>query len=292
MKLTSFNNLKSIISEFGANPIVAKLDKKLVSIGINIEENSGNVVVGQNGIYYVDPEGALTKVIIHIVDNNLQSGYATGLKDSILNEDFESPFVLNKVHKYHLLKCKTIERAEAEGWRKHRYRMSRRQDGYFFYRYIEKEKVLLERDKQKLYVCKNCLNKLDELTKQVYVRESFNLEDFLSSSFENVLNVEKDGKYANTCEPNIYQRDWNDISRAYRKSINFQCENPSCPKPDLSEKKLIKYLHTHHVSFDKTNNNYSELRALCIYCHANQPSHSHMKRLPDYKNYIKIIGVN
>ncbi len=293
MKFTSFDKLKLVISEFDANPVVANLDKHLTNKGISIKNNADQIVVGHSGIYYVDEKGALTKVIIHIVDKNVDSEYAIGLKDYIGKGDFESSFVLDKIHKYHLLKCNTIERAEAGGWREHRYRMSRRQDGYFFYRFLDGKKVPIKRDKQLLYVCKNCLGGLDKATGKTHERDTFNLGKFLSSSHKDLLNIEKDGEYANNCAPNIYQKDWANISKTYRELKKYQCENPNCPSPDLSEKKLTKYLHTHHVSFDKSNNNYSNLKSLCIYCHANQPNHSHMKQLPDYtdyKNYIKNKG--
>lgn len=291
MQLTNFERLKLVIGEFGANPIVANLEKTLKGKGISVDDHVEQIVIGENGIYYIDPEGALTKVIIHIVDNNVNSKYARGLKEAVQKGDYDSDYVLDKVHKYHLMKCQTIERAEKEGWRKHRYRMSRRQDGRFFYRYIENNNVLIEKEDQILYVCKVCLKELGGVTGRSYSREAFDLKSFLSSSFKDIMDVEKTGKYANDCPPNIYQKDWNQISKAYRKLNHYRCENPMCPKPDLSSSNYRKYLHTHHISFDKTNNNYSNLKSLCIYCHANQPNHGHLKDIPDYREYIKMRGL-
>lgn len=288
MLFTNFAKLKLVVSEFGANPIVAELNKRLTEKGISVDDHADQVVIGENGIYYVDPAGELTKVIIHIIDNNVNSKYARGLKEAVQKGDFESAYVLEKVHKYHLTNCNTIERAEKEGWRKHRYHMSRNQDGHFFYRYIENNSVLIEKPDQLMYACKNCLSELGRVTGKIYKRETFDLEGFLSSSFKDMLGLEKTEKYANDCAPNVYQKDWDKISKTYRSLKGYQCEDPSCPSPDLSEQKYRKFLHVHHVSFDKTNNNYSNLKSLCIYCHSNQPNHVHVRDLPDYKRYIEL----
>jgi len=291
MDFTSFNKLRRVVAQFGASPVVANLDKVLTGEGIGIDANTDQVVVGDNGIYYVDPRGALTKAVVHIVDKNINDAYSRKLKTSVMNGDFDSDDVLKDTHKYHLMKCVTIERADAGGWRKQKYHMSRKQDGCFFYRFVDEDKVLFPRENQKLYVCKNCLRELERVTEEHYSRESFDLKSFLSSDYEAFLNVDRDGKYADECAPNIYKKDWAKISKTYRGLIKYQCENPDCPCPDLSDTSYRKYLHTHHVSFDKSNNNYSNLKALCIYCHSNQPNHAHIKQLPEYTKYIKLRGL-
>ncbi len=41
---------------------------------------------------------------------------------------------------------------------------------------------------------------------------------------------------------------------------------------------------------DKTNNAISNLRALCIGCHAEEPQHAWVKKNPDYDVWKRIYG--
>ena len=59
------------------------------------------------------------------------------------------------------------------------------------------------------------------------------------------------------------------ISRAYRKSQNFTCEDCGVSSKDTMHN---RFWHTHHVDGDKTHNNYSNLKCLCILCHSHQDS--------------------
>lgn len=292
MDLTKFNKLKLSVSNLGASPKVTNLNKMLTGRGIPVLGNSEQLVVGDSGIYHVSPDGLLSKTVIHIVDINIHAKYARELNEFVKREDFESEYVLQKIHKYHLLRCKTIERAENEGWRKQKYHMSRRKDGYFYYRFVGNDIVAHEREGQKLYVCKNCLDELTAISNTNYSRETFDLHDFLSSSFNQLMNLERTEKYTHECVPNIYRTDWAKISTAYRDQVKYRCESPNCPAPDLSQPGYKKYLHTHHVSFDKSMNDYSNLQALCIYCHANKSNHANLKNLPDYREYVRLRGLS
>lgn len=295
MDFTSFDKLRLSIKKLGASPVVANLDKSLTGIGVSVDDHADNLVIGEDGIYYVDPSGVLTKAVIHIVDKNVSGRYGGDLEARLGSKQFDDDAVIKDLHKYHLMKCAAIERAEAEGWRKERYFLSRSQDGYFYYRFLKNNDVLLTRDKatrQRLYACKLCLSKLGYLTNKTYKRETFQLKEFLYSDDSELVNVDQKGSYADQCSPNVYRKDWPAISRVYKNLKNYQCEQSDCPCPDLSNQQYRKYLHTHHVSFDKSNNNYSNLTALCIYCHANQSHHSHMKKIPDYKAYVCLRGIS
>lgn len=292
MKFTNFKKLQLVVKELGASPVIAKLEKQLTGEGVPVAENSERIVIGEGGIYQIDPSGLLTKVVIHIVDKNIHSKYAIHLRELVVNQQFDSPQLVKDVHKYHLVKCKTIERAENEGWRKDRYRMSRRTDGSFFYRYLDSNSVLAEKEDQKLNVCKNCLSEINSLAVHTYSVSDFDLKLFLSSEFEIITPLVRQGEYADMCVPNLYKSDWSEISRKYRSLKEYQCESLDCPHPDLSETKFHKFLHTHHASLNKTNNDYLNLKAYCIYCHAHQPNHSQLLSSPDYKTYINLRGIS
>ena len=59
-----------------------------------------------------------------------------------------------------------------------------------------------------------------------------------------------------------YVINWNEISTAYRRTKDFTCEKCGVRAEEL------KYMHTHHIDYDKTNNRRSNLQCLCIACHA------------------------
>ena len=228
MMFTKFEKLRFEIDRFNVSPVIANLEKRLRGKGIPVEENIEQIVVGDYGIYYLDPSGVLTKVIIHIVDKEINSRYAIAIKQHVKNEEFNSPDLIKDLHKYHLVKCTTIERAENEGWRKEKYRMSRKQDGGFHYRFVEDNSVVVERDNQRLYVCKNCLRVINPLIDEAYTPTDFDLGHFLSSDLNIVDHLPREGDYSDMCAPNIYQKDWPGISKKYRTLINYQCESPDC----------------------------------------------------------------
>ncbi len=287
MELTKFEKLRLIIDKFGASPIIESLQKILLGKGIPVQEKAKNIIVGQNGIFFIEGD-VLTKVVIHIVDKNINSKYAIKIKEHVHKEEFGTPTLIKELHKYHLVKCATIERAENEGWRKEKYHMSRKHDGTFHYRFIENNSVVFTQENQKLLVCKNCLKVINPLLSKNYSTDDFNLDIFLSSDVQISHGLPKQGDYSDMCAPNIYQTDWTEISKKYRSLTDYQCQNPDCPAPDLSSRNYHRYLHTHHVSQNKSNNNYSNLKALCIYCHANQTNHNQIKSTPDYIKYTTL----
>jgi hypothetical protein len=288
MGYTSFEQLEQSIIRLGAKPVVANLNKELLGSGLDMV-HPDQVVIGDGGVYVIDPAGVVAKVILYIVDKKIDDKYSLGLDTLVKNEDFDNEELIKASHKFHLLKCLTIERAESDGWGE-KYKMSRRVSGDFFYRFIKGNKVYKVNEHQILQPCMNCIKKINSFPDAEFdfSRSSFNLNAYFdhASYRPRALN-----KTALACEsvPSIYQSDWSKISTCYRKLKNYKCESEGCPAPDLSKNK--QFLHVHHVNMDKSNSGYSNLIALCLYCHANQPNHGHMKSTPDYKSYLSIVGV-
>ena len=101
-----------------------------------------------------------------------------------------------------------------------------------------------------------------------FIYEIFNLNNFLNN-YNTLINPLPE--YNNHTVPeNEYPEDWNNISKAYRKSKKWICEK--CNKDCTTNKYL---LHAHHIG-PKYDNNWSSLRALCYNCHKQEPFHSHM----------------
>jgi hypothetical protein len=68
-----------------------------------------------------------------------------------------------------------------------------------------------------------------------------------------------------------YDKNWQKISRVYRQSKDYVCENCGIKPVNNFDK---RFWHTHHKNGDKTNNNQSNLECLCVLCHSYK-DHSH-----------------
>ena len=133
------------------------------------------------------------------------------LKESITKYGFDADEVVKDLHKYHVANCTTLLQAEKAGWRKYRYKMSRRKDGEFFYRLLNANDIFHSLDNQRLNVCKNCLKAINEVSENVFTVNNFNIEEF----FKQEINVEKapgDVEYGCDSAPNIYSGDWRKVS--------------------------------------------------------------------------------
>ena len=180
--------------------------------------------------------------------------------------------------KFHIAYCSTLKGMVA-GNRGDRYVVSKRTDGIFQinvntgYAGVQTEHVPLN-------VCKNCLAKLRYKGYRQYGRDwnkiyhNFKLDEFFEmyretpTTWRPLLNNE-------TAPPNTYTEDWPEISLQYRESVGWICEQ--CL---ISFRVQRQRLHVHHIDGNKANNDSSNLKALCHWCHREQPGHGHMARNP------------
>jgi len=58
-----------------------------------------------------------------------------------------------------------------------------------------------------------------------------------------------------------YIYNWRKISKEVRKRDNYRCQEEQCGG-------VYKKVEVHHINFDKTNNDYSNLITLCHKCHS------------------------
>lgn len=72
-----------------------------------------------------------------------------------------------------------------------------------------------------------------------------------------------------------YTRDWSSVSRKYKESRSWRCEECYV---NLYEKRHRRLLHVHHRDNDPKNNSSWNLIALCVICHSERPGSGH-KRL-------------
>ncbi len=186
--------------------------------------------------------------------------------------------------RFHFANCNTLQRMRAEK-RFGRYVAANKMDGTFTLIYVDsKHKV-----ERRLYVCQNCLDYIKyngfdrtlpdtEKTKHV---TNFSIDDFFDAFPKNLHHSYP--RYTSTDAPiNDYSPDFSTISSAYRRSVDWKCE--ACGI-DLSYHNLRKYLHVHHINSLKYDNSENNLQALCLHCHANQSSHSHMRTSSHYSEF-------
>lgn len=188
--------------------------------------------------------------------------------------------------KYHLAMCDTLNKMIEEGRYKKRYVVATRDDGKFIIQKIRGE--IIVKSEESLNVCQQCLDELkyksfslrmDRSQRTSTVRE-FSLKTFFEDIGKScVWAVPKfDAIHAPS---NIYSPQFYRISKAIKQQRGYRCESLGC-KIDLSAPGNQRFLHAHHIDTDKSENHSSNIKLLCIRCHASEFQHSHLRQNPDY----------
>jgi len=241
-------------------------------------EGRGVEIDSLDSIYELE-DGTLafkdTRVLLYIRDVNVSSGRYSQTKT---------------LPKFHVSWCSTLKKMKANR-RFDRYVLSTRTDGVFEIRKTGKYSASTVSSNEPLDVCKNCLDKLNyqgyrngagwDNNKKVF--EKFSLRDFFGIYPKSPLNSKPKPRYTNATAPtDIYPDNFREISTRYREQVGWICEECGV---NLSSQSLRRFLHTHHLSGRKHDNNESNLKALCIICHANQADHGQLKSTPDYSKF-------
>lgn len=259
MKLPKdFPNLDGLLEKMGIpfQPFVPPEVQKLITTqGITVA--SDDVKVAPNGT--LEYQGR--KVVLYIRD------------------------VMGSLPKYHVVDCRTLRGMRNAGKYK-RYVVTRRTDGEFLLNFADN----LSRDNPETYrldICKNCLwNELN--LRYVYTPDAFPLADWFNAIDPGYAPPPTDALYGPKITPitrliSNYPPDWNLRSLQCRKNAEWKCEVCS-----IDLRLAPKFLHAHHLRGTGYNQP-KDLQALCIGCHAEQPSH-YMKHLPDYLEFMELHG--
>jgi hypothetical protein len=186
----------------------------------------------------------------------------------------------------HLAMCDTLNKMIEEGRYKKRYVVATRDDGKFSIQRIRGETYV--KTDEPLDVCQQCLDELKyrsfslrmgRLQRQDAVR-NFSLKGFFDEFGKScVWAVPKfDSVHAPT---NIYSPQFYRIAKSLKQRRGYRCEATRCGI-DLSGPKNQRFLHAHHIDADKSDNHSTNIKLLCIRCHALEFQHSHVRENPDY----------
>lgn len=273
-----FSNFKSFLNAVESITLekLAKAKRLLEVEGKNIENISDIFINNNNELFEILPDGSLVRVNLYIAIKDVPNIYTLKYIQS------------KDLYRYHIYRCTAITNMFNSG-RKHRYKINSRDDGTFYYTFIDKSgKILKTVENQKLNICKYCLKKFLSLN---YVSDSdvsnFNLKYFHKqnrSFFDFDTSSMEKGEYA---KANIYSRKWTEISNQIKSKRDYTCEECGWRPQNSYEKRFI---HTHHQNGDKTNNNDDNLKVLCIKCHSNiDIYHKRIKSTSNYKEFLSKI---
>jgi len=188
----------------------------------------------------------------------------------------------NSLPRFHIVGCSTLEQMIRHN-RFQRYVVATRTDGIFKINLINSSTGSVLKKDQELDVCKNCLWKLNYNNykgDRVTAFKTFALEEFFvrfACSPITVTPLETD----RTAPLSVYSKDWNKMSKEYKKRANWRCER--CGR-DFGGRKT-KFLQAHHKNGNTFDNRPSNIEVLCIICHSKEPYHGQLKQFPLYKEY-------
>lgn len=192
--------------------------------------------------------------------------------------------------RFHLANCSTLQEMRAKK-RFDRYVVSANTDGNFKINIIEAS--MLRTETRKLSVCQNCLGFLvlggfsstwTRKAKTDFVA-NFNMEDFFKK-YPKSLHLNEPKYNSNTAPLNQYSADFDEISKKFRASVNWQCQQCGI---HLQHPDWRKWLHVHHVNGLKNDNSNNNLKAVCIGCHVQEPNHSHMRNSIEFKEFRRVF---
>jgi hypothetical protein len=304
MRVTRFKKLRNAIANLNIHFITQRVSQLRDDLsGKGLEFDPLTTVVTEGGIYYIEPESGLaTKVALYNAAQELFPGQTLPgkrTKSGYLDVD-----TLEKLNKYHLMRCNYVTQAERDKW-KGEYRVAQRGDGAFYYRLFANypdggrnssssgglfgskssdADMVDEIDDQKLEICHHCLMKVNSLLENVleFTKEEFEASQFFDAGFDNSWRSRGAYSRERGSMADIYPEDWEKISATRKKQAQYICE--SC-NFEMSDNRLRHFAHIHPTDHLRNKISYVRLRCLCVACMADQPNSTQAIPLEDYREF-------
>lgn len=281
MKLDdSFPSLKSLVRRMGAEGSTWKisqiempeLEALITDLATGIEIDLAEVDSDFGGLLIFKGEN----ILLYIKDTRQD-------RETLLYDR-------KKAKRFHFFNCITLKTMREEG-RYERYVVTQRNDGLFSVYATDSMSRETEELEARLGPCINCLKELDfrgyaDIPKrqQKVIWSEFNIDDLFAEYA--TFFPDKPRYTDNNAPPPGYAPDWSKISLRYRELMNWTCHKCTV---NLAEHR--SYLHTHHISGVTSDNSNSNLRALCVICHREEPGHGRMHIPSDARSLIPRLRI-
>jgi hypothetical protein len=243
---------------------------------------SGGLDVNSLDDVRVLPDGTLafkdSRVILYIRDvSNYRSSHRQNVTD---------------LPRFHFANCSTLQQMRSEH-RFERYVVAARKDGLFEVNLIDNNAVTRS-SPERLRVCQNCLGQIAfggftmnlPRAERIERVSAFHLEHFFKQ-YPRSLFIETPENRSDSSPLNVYPDNFEALSVRVRNERGWRCEGDGCGVV-LADTHLRKYLHVHHKNGQKHDSREDNLELRCLYCHAAEPRHSHMRDLAEFDAFTSI----
>ncbi len=285
MKLTHFARLRHAVNKMDAFEGVSLLAHALETSEEYIDPDA--LVFGSNGIYYLRPDGAITRVLFYRADKNIESdGFEDLLGTQFHHGGFDLDAVVQELDSYHLVECPVLVEAALHDW-PGEYCATQRPDGRFKYTYTRGAETLLEVDGQRLKPCGECLTRINKRRRkgESFDQETFTPAEFFSRNFSKTTLGAVVQDVGCQQVPDLLRLDWQRIEHAYMELCEYQCQGRDCRHSDLSAEEHRPFMQAHYIQSDAQYSQFGFLRALCVHCHAKESNHDYLRKRVLYNRY-------
>ena len=181
----------------------------------------------------------------------------------------------NSIPKYHISECEIVLKLKSEN-RSSRFVLHQRDDEIFHVNFKEGNRIIPKNIKLK--VCYFCLENIN------WNEGAFTLKKFFEK-YPRDLIVDKPNFNSDTAALNFYTLKWAEISKKVKQNVNYKCQECNIY---LGNNDMKRFLHTHHINENESDNRIENLKVLCYECHSKQPYHEGMKDDKDYFNFLQL----
>jgi len=263
MKLTQFQELWQVVNLYELDRISQTEVKDFAEQGLTT--NLSDVFQTDNEeLITVLADGTIRKTVAYI-------------------SEIESSREEKNYPRFHIFNCgKLVEMRKNN--RSYRYKKTSRMDGSFLM-VLSDRKGYSYNKFSKLKICQDCLKKYNKLygLNPKYKVEDFDIRKYMKMPINQYVDDLNNLYFEDDLEtvPKHYAKNWKEISNELKRQKNYTCQ-----KCGINLQDAKKYLHTHHIDGNPSNNIVSNLKVLCIECHAKEFRHGHIKNNPMYNKFI------
>ena len=273
----NFSALDNLIAKMGATetewisePVLSNKEKQLINSadGLDLDLSKLEQFINENGVVMI--EGRPAVLWIKYTENSVK--------------DLQNDPLMENIKRFHIFAdCTTMKRMKNSG-KYDKYAVGYRQDGKFNVYGTQRSWKSFGRIQQiplkeiELGICMHCLDKAkDEYYRQVKRKYSkipddirrklckeFSIKDYFDANPQPAFTKPK---FSDDTMPDVtdfYGPEFKQNARITKERNKWCCEDCGL---DCSKLKHRRFLHAHHKSSNKADNDLSNLQALCIQCH-------------------------